>query len=267
MIISLSYTDLFIAATPLLIVALLAWRMRLGFSGALLFAGLRTAVQLFLVGFVLDMIFNAGHWLWVMLITFVMIAVAGFEVRARQQNKLQGFWSYAVGTVAMFSTAFPVCVLTLLIIVQPDPWYLPQYMVPLTGMLLGNTMTSIAIGINQLTQNARKQAAVIEARLMLGQDMHQASADILRTSVHSAMIPIINAMAAAGIISLPGMMTGQVLAGASPVDAVKYQILIMFLIAGTTGFATVLALSMVKKRLFDSRHRLRLDRLQMHKSL
>jgi len=90
----------------------------------------------------------------------------------------------------------------------------------------------------------------------------RSEADCRREAIRVGMIPIINAMSAAGVISLPGMMTGQILAGTPPVEAVKYQILVMFLIAGGTGFGTVVAVSLGARRLFDERQRLRLDRLR-----
>jgi putative ABC transport system permease protein len=91
----------------------------------------------------------------------------------------------------------------------------------------------------------------------------RAISDSRREAIRVGMIPIINAMSAAGIVSLPGMMTGQILAGTPPVEAVKYQILVMFLIAGGTGFGTVVAVSLAARRLFDERQRLRLDRLAL----
>jgi putative ABC transport system permease protein len=97
-------------------------------------------------------------------------------------------------------------------------------------MLLGNTMNGIALGMDRLVQTAWQQRAVIEQRLMLGQKDREAIREIARDSMRAGMIPIINAMAAAGVVSLPGMMTGQILAGSPPVEAVKYQILIMFLV-------------------------------------
>ena len=98
---------------------------------------------------------------------------------------------------------------------------------------------------------------------MLGQTWTEAISEIRRNSIRSGLIPIVNAMAAAGLVSLPGMMTGQILAGVTPVEAVKYQILIMFLIAPGTLFGTVCAVWLGSRRLFDARHRLRLDRLRM----
>lgn len=129
-------------------------------------------------------------------------------------------------------------------------------------MMLGNTMTGIALGMDRLTESAWEQRSHIEARLMLGSTSSEAICDIRRTSTRSAMIPTINAMAAAGLVSLPGMMTGQILAGNPPFEAVKYQILIMFIISAGTGFGAVVAVWAGARRLFDKRHRLRLERLR-----
>ena len=129
------------------------------------------------------------------------------------------------------------------------------------GMVLGNTMTGISLGLNTLVTSARRERPAIEARLALGGDRWQAMRPVLRGATRTATIPIINAMAAAGLVSLPGMMTGQILAGADPVEAVKYQMLIFFLIAGGTGLGVIAALTAGARRLTDDRHRLRLDRL------
>ena len=129
-------------------------------------------------------------------------------------------------------------------------------------MLLGNTMNGIALALDRLTQTAWEQRETIEARLMLGHTTDEAVYGIRQQVFRSGLIPIINAMAAAGIVSLPGMMTGQILAGAPPVEAVKYQIMIMFLIAAGAGFGTLAAVHLSVRRLFDERERLRLDRLQ-----
>ena len=123
-------------------------------------------------------------------------------------------------------------------------------------------MNGIALALDRLTQSAWEQRDVIEARLMLGYSASEAVSGIQQQVFRSGLIPIINAMAAAGIVSLPGMMTGQILAGAEPVEAVKYQILIMFLVSAGAGFGTLAAVHLAVRRLFDERQRLRLDRLQ-----
>lgn len=169
-----------------------------------------------------------------------------------------GFFTSAF---SLFISSFLITIIALLFIIKTDPWYTPQYMIPLLGMLLGNTMNGIALGMDRLVQTAWQQRAVIEQRLMLGHTAMQAVREIKHESMRAGMIPIINAMAAAGLVSLPGMMTGQILAGSEPIEAVKYQILIMFLVTAGTGFGVVAVLHLVSKRLFDTRERLRFDRL------
>jgi putative ABC transport system permease protein len=258
----LSVADLAIAATLVLLLALLSLRMHPDLGRQLVFAALRTAIQLSLIGLVLKVLFENASLLWVTLMASVMLLVAGREVMVRQERRFRGWWGYAVGTFSMFVSSFVVTIFALTVILGDDPWYTPQYAIPLLGMLLGNTMNGISIAMDRLTQTAWEQARTIEARLMLGERADEAIADIRRQAIRSGMIPIINAMAAAGVISLPGMMTGQILAGAPPLDAVKYQILIMFLIAAGTGLGTLAAIAVGARHLFDARQRLSLDRLR-----
>ncbi|SEA08088.1 ABC transporter permease [Microbulbifer marinus] len=261
-VIALSWWQLGLAATLVLALAACTHFARLGLGKSLLVAAARTAIQLTLVGLVLETLFSVGSLPWVALMGVAMLLLAGREVMARQKYRLRGGWSFTVGTAAMFISAFSVTVLTLTVIIGPTPWYTPQYAIPLLGMLLGNTMTGVALALDRLTEGVWRQRQLVENRLMLGQTWIEACGDIRRDAMRSGLMPIINAMAAAGIVSLPGMMTGQILSGTAPALAVKYQILIMFTIAAGTGFGTFVAVSVASRRLFDRRERLRLDRLQ-----
>lgn len=261
-LIQLTPLDLSLAALLVVALAGISRPLGLGLGTRVLVAALRTTVQLTLVGLVLKTLFAHVHIGWVALMGIIMLAVAGWEVMARQNRRFSGWWGYGLGTMSMFVSSFSVTIFALAAIVGPQPWYTPQYAIPLLGMLLGNTMNGIALGIDRLTEGAWQQRASIEGRLVLGEPWHEAIADIRRTSTRNGMVPIINAMAAAGIVSLPGMMTGQILAGAPPVEAVKYQILIMFLVTAGSGFGTVAAVWLASRRLFDERERLRLDRLR-----
>lgn len=259
--ISLSATDLGLAALLIFILVLLSRRMQLGLEVQLLVAAVRTVIQLMLVGLVLQTLFSNVNLLWISVIAIIMLLAAGREVMARQQRRFSGLWGFGMGTLAMFISSFTVIILALVTIIGTDPWYTPQYAIPLLGMMLGNTMNGIALGLDRLTHTTWQQRAIIEQRLMLGATRIEAIADIRRESMRSGMMPMINAMAAAGLVSLPGMMTGQILAGSPPIEAVKYQILIMFLITAGTGFGVSAALWLASRRLFDERHRLRLDTL------
>jgi putative ABC transport system permease protein len=262
-VIPLSPLDLSVAAFLVLAVAGLSIRMHLGLAGQILVAGIRTVIQLILIGFVLTSVFAHVHVGWVALISMAMFLIAGREVMGRQKRRFGGIWGFGVGALSMFFSSFSITILSLIVIIGPKPWYTPQYAIPLLGMLLGNTMTGIAVALDRLTQTSWEQRLVIDARLMLGQEWKEAIRDIQRESIRSGLIPIINAMAVAGVVSLPGMMTGQILAGSPPMEAVKYQILIMFLIASGTGFGTIAAVRIGARLLFDDRHRLRLDRLKV----
>ena len=260
-------TPLDLALAALLVLALAATSMAMGLriSRQLLIAAVRTTVQLLLVGLVLKLVFANVHLLWLGGISLVMLLVAGREVVARQKRGFRGWWGFGMGTVSMFLSSFVVTLLALVVVIGNHPWYAPQYAIPLLGMLLGNTMNGIAVGLDRLTQTAWQQRATIEARLVLGQEWYQAIAEIRQDAMRSGMIPIINGMAVAGVVSLPGMMTGQILSGTPPVEAVKYQILIMFLVSAGTGFGTISAVWLGARRLFDERSRLRLDRLRQGK--
>ncbi|RME43146.1 MAG: iron export ABC transporter permease subunit FetB [Deltaproteobacteria bacterium] len=260
--VSLTSLDLGVAALLLVGLALTSWRLALGLEGRIFIAALRTVLQLLLIGLVLKALFAHVDLLWLMLIALVMLAAAGREVVARQKYRLEGGWAFFVGSGAMFVSSFSVALLALTVVIRADPWYAPRYAIPLLGMLLGNTMNGIALAMNHLNGQVWQGREMIEQRLMLGQTRGEAIADLRRESMRTGMIPIMNAMAAAGIVSLPGMMTGQILAGAPPTEAVRYQILIMFLITAGTGFGTITAIAFTTRHLFDARHRLRIERLQ-----
>jgi putative ABC transport system permease protein len=255
----LTFTDLAVCGLLVLALALLVRLMRLGIETQIVVAACRTVVQLMAVGMVLKLVFSNISPLYLLLMATVMLCSASFEVLSRQKRKLNWKKGLMASSSAMFISSFIITVSALLLIIEADPWYTPQYAIPLLGMLLGNTMNGISLGIDRLIQNAWQQRAVIEQKLMLGYRADRAIAHIKHESVRAAMIPSINSMAAAGLVSLPGMMTGQILAGSPPIEAVKYQIFIMFLIVAGTGFGVMAALSMISRMLFDKRERLRFE--------
>jgi putative ABC transport system permease protein len=260
-LILLSPVDLGMAAGLVLLLAALSWNLRLGIGRRMLVASLRSTVQLLLLGLVLKTLFaSTNPWL-VAALAAVMLGVAGYEVMARQKYRFRGAWGYGTGALSMFLSSFSIALLALLVLLQPAPWYTPQYAIPLLGMLLGNTMTGIAVSLDSLTRQTIDKRHQIEARLALGHTAAEAIGDIRRDALRAGLIPIVNAMATAGIVSLPGMMTGQILAGSPPMEAAKYQLLILFLIAAGTGLGSMAAVLLGSKRLFDGRSRLRRERL------
>jgi putative ABC transport system permease protein len=259
--INLTPQDLGLAAILVLLLALTSFHLRLDIAKPLTIAAIRTTVQLLLIGLVLKAVFTHVNLWFVSGIAFIMLTVAGREVLARQQRRFTGLWGFGIGSASMFLSSFSVTLLALWVMIGSDPWYSPRYAIPLLGMVLGNAMSGVSLSLDRLTHSAWQQREIIEQRLMLGLERHKAFSDIRKDSIRAGMIPIINAMTTAGLVNLPGMMTGQILAGNPPVEAVKYQILIMFLIASSTGFGVLIAVATASLRLFDERHRLRLDTL------
>lgn len=260
--IALDYLDLAVAAAVLVVNAVLSLVFRLGLARRLVIAVVRMVVQLTLVGLVLKTLF-ALHTPWLTgLAAVVMIGFAGREAIARQDRSFIGFWSYGIGTTAMFMAAMTVTLFALTTQFEATTWYDPRYAIPLLGMILGNTMNGVSLGLDRLLAAAVAERRAIEARLCLGASARTASHGVVRQAIRAGMIPTINAMAATGLVSLPGMMTGQILAGVEPEQAVKYQLLVMFLIGGGTALGVFGAVMGGAHRLFDDRHRLRLDRLR-----
>lgn len=225
-------------------------------------ANVRMVAQLLFMGIWLSWVFYAENWIWVALVGLIMLVAAGYEIAKRQHFTFQGGYSIWIGLFSISLTALLMLVGVLVLVIEPEPWYQAQYAIPLLGMLLGNSMTAIGLGLDNLTRNAVQLKPQIEAQLALGKTAKQAMSFIRQQSLHTAMMPVINMLVAAGIISLPGMMTGQILAGTDPSEAVKYQIMVMFLVASSTAMGTVIAIHLASRRLFDSRQRLVLEQLR-----
>ena len=263
--ISLTYTDLLLASVFLIINGALSLWLHLGLERKLAVAAFRMVVQLILVGLLLKSLFSIlSPWLTLLVAAF-MVLFAGREIWARQDHRLVGIWGYGLGTGAMAFAGAGITLIALTSMIGSDPWWTPRFALPLLGMILGNTMTGVSLALDTLHTTVRRERVAIEARLLLGSDRWTALRPALRRALRAGFMPIINSMAATGVVSLPGMMTGQILSGVDPTEAVKYQLLVMFLIGGATGLAVLLASYGSVWRLTDERHRLRLERLTASK--
>lgn len=260
--IALSYWDLALAATLILINGLLSVAFRLGLERTLFINAVRMTVQLMAIGFVLKFIFVQTSPLWTLGLGLCMVLLAGREALARQTRRFKGWWAYGLGASTLLFVGLLAILFGVGVLIRPEPWYTPRFVLPILGMILGNTLTGISLGLDTLTTAANRERASIEARIALGHTRFEAIGAVTRQALKTGMMPIINAMAATGIVALPGMMTGQILAGVDPVEATKYQVLIMFLIAGGTALGTLMAVLGGARLLTDERHRLRLDRLE-----
>ena len=119
-------------------------------------------------------------------------------------------------------------------------------------MIIGNSMNAIAIALERLLGDLRERRAEVEMKLCLGADYKEASQDIVRNAMRSGMIPSINSLMGVGIVFIPGMMTGQILAGADPLIAIRYQIVVMVMLVGATAVGSLLVVLLVRKMCFGS---------------
>jgi putative ABC transport system permease protein len=259
--IPLSLFDLAAAAALILINGFLSWRFRLGLERSLALATFRIVAQLAVVGFLLKFVFAQSSALLTAALAIVMILVASYEVAVQQGHRLWGWAAYGLAAGTLFLVSLIASVYAMTWIIRPEPWHDPRYLLPILGIVLGNALTGVALVLNSITEAAKRERPAIEARLALGAGRFEAMGGVLGRGLKSGLMPIVNGMAAAGIVALPGVMTGQILAGVDPIDAAKYQIMIVFLISGTTALAAVVAALGGLRLLTDARHRLRLDRL------
>lgn len=252
--IPLDTLDLAIAALLVLVAGAVSLGLRLRVERKLALASIRTIVQLLLVGYVLSWVFQIDQP-WILFgVLLLMIAAAGRAAVARSARTFRGAYLRAFATLVLTGCTTTFVVTSLVIGVEP--WYRPQYVIPLLGMVLGNGLTGISLCLDQMLESLSDGRADIEMELSLGASRWEAARGPLADAVRRGMIPILNAMAVVGIVSLPGMMTGQILQGADPLAAVKYQIVVMFMIAAGTSLGCMLIALLVYRRLFNERHQL-----------
>mgnify|MGYP000011021557 FL=1 len=251
MLIQLDFTDLGWALGMVAIaIGLSAWQ-GLGLEGSIAIAAGRTLIQLILVGYVLEVIFapeGKNPWL-VLAILAIMLTTASMVATNRISKKIKNLLPLVSASI-LIGTAFTLAYTNLLIL-QPDPWYEPQYLIPLAGMILGNAMNSGAIAGERLVSTVNSSQLEIETHLSLGSTPQQAVKQYRKDAIKAGLIPTLNTMTVVGIVTLPGMMTGQMLSGVSPLDAASYQILIMFVLALATLIATLLLTEGLCRKFFN----------------
>ncbi len=250
--IDVSYPKVALAASLIIINGAVSMLLKLHLEWRLLWASLRMTVQLLLVGFVLRWVFALHQWYYVVPLLAIMALIAGIAAVQRTERRYGGVWLDSIASVGVSSCL--MASVALFVVLQVKPWYSPQYAIPIFGMILGNSLSGISLGLERLGQELGSARDQVEARLALGASRWEAARSAVARAVRTGMIPTLNVMVIAGIVSLPGMMTGQLLAGVDPVKAVKYQIVILFLLASGTALGTVGVTLLAYRRLFNGRH-------------
>jgi len=258
-LIQLTPVDLVVATVLVIGAGLVSLVMRLDIEKRLAISAVRTIVQLGLVGLILERVFALRRPVLVMAILGIMIIFAGREASNRSSRSYRGMrWD---SLLAMGATCLVVGAVVTQVVVGAQPWYDPQYVIPLLGMILGNSLNGVSLCLERLLEHLSVRRHEVELRLVFGATRAEALRAPIRAAVRTGMIPVTNIMAAAGIVSLPGMMTGQILAGAPPMQAVAYQIVIMFTLAAANAMGSMLIATAAARRLVAADGRLRIERL------
>lgn len=224
----------------------------------ILIASVRMTVQLILTGFILVYVLDNPSPVYTLLILAAMEAFAIYNVIKRSKKKLSKKLKRVIA-ISIFTGTVSCIIYFLFIVVRITPWFNPQYFIPISGMLIGNSMTGVTLGVTKLVDDMQSNKDLVEGALMLGASPKVATKNIVDSAFDSAILPTINSMIGIGIVFLPGMMTGQILSGISPITAIEYQIAIMFGILGSVALTTTMFVQLGYKTFFNEECQLMRD--------
>ena len=252
---SVPVTGLLVCALLVLATIALSRRERLGLDRDLVIGALRTLIQLLLVGYVLGAIFRLDRALVVLGVLALMLGVAARTASRRVPPSLSGI--FPITLLALTGSSIAVLVFVTQFVLCVPRWYEPRVVIPLAGMIIGNAMNGAALAAERLAGEVSARRAEIEALLALGATAPRAARSAVRASLRAALIPTVNGLMTVGLVHLPGVMTGQILGGASPLVAVRLQVVIMYMLTATVAFASLGVVLLARRRLFTPAHQLR----------
>ena len=236
-------------------IGLSRWQ-RLGLEFSLAMATGRMVIQLMFVGYVFAFVFALQNGIAVLMVLMVMVMIATMTTRNRISKKMPGLLPLVFSSI-LFCSAITL-IYTNLFIIQPEIWYEPQYLIPLGGIVLGNAMNGAAISGERLVSSINSSRVEIETHLSLGATPQEAIAGYRKEAIRAGLIPTLNQMMVAGVVTLPGIITGQMLSGIDPLNAASYQILIMLMLAFTNLTITMLITEGLTGQFFNGEAQLRL---------
>lgn len=259
-VIPVSTPLLLLSMVPILLISLLSWKFQLNLASPILVGTFRTFAQLSILGLILQPIFVWGlkQWWIVGGYIFLMILLASFEAANRSKYYFQGM--HLCILLSMIANVGLVSIFAFGVIIRPTPVYNPQYVIPIVGMLLGGCISGVGLSLNSILTALVEQQREVELYLSFGASSFEASSGLVREAVRTGAMPLLNSMALIGLVTIPGMMTGQILGGSPVMEASRYQMLIMYLI-GACSLGVILTNLWISLRVgFDASCRLRNER-------
>ncbi|KAK7378594.1 hypothetical protein VNO80_04039 [Phaseolus coccineus] len=225
-----------VAATAVVFLAVaLSFYQKLGLEMEMVVAIVRAFIQLSIIGFVLQFIFNQDNAGWILLAYLFMVSVAGYTAGERAKHVPRG--KYVAGVSILTGTAVTMCVLVLLSVFP----FTPRYIIPVAGMMVGNSMTVTGVTMKRLRDDIKTQINLVETALALGATPREATQEQVKRAVILALSPVVDNTKTVGLISLPGAMTGLIMGGASPLEAIQLQIVVMNMMIGAATLSSIMA--------------------------
>lgn len=213
-------------------------------------ATVRSFIQLTAIGYVIKFIFDHNQLTFVFALIAAMVVFGAFTARQRARRVPHAFWPLLIALALAGTTTLALVVA--LGVFKPQA----RYLVPVGGMVIGNAMTAAAVALNRLGDDVHDNVAQIEAALALGATSTQAMRPIITRSLRSGMIPLIDSTKTTGLIFFPGTMVGMLLAGAAPIDAVRLQLILLYVLLGSVALAALTAVLLAYRNFFTREHQL-----------
>lgn len=247
-VVDIGWIELALASLFMLIAAGISWKLELRQTKRILVSTIRCFLQLLAMGLILQYLFAFQTWWLVALMLLVMILAATQIATSRVKNVVRGL-GFSV-FLSLFTSSIVVCAVVTAGIIHADPWFNAQQVIPIAGMIISNAMTAIAVAVDRLFSSMDSRSDEMFTFVALGATPAEAAKPSLIAAIAAGLTPLLASMSAAGIVSIPGMMTGQILAGADPLIAAKYQIVVLLMISAANIVAIVMACHLVYRKRF-----------------
>lgn len=248
-VVNIGYVELVGASLLMLVAGIVSWRMGLGQTRRIAVSTVRAFLQLLAMGLLLGYLFKYQTW-WLVCLVLLGMCIAATQIATGRTNKVvRGLWADVFLSITVSSMVIAFIVVEG--IIHADPWYNAMQLVPISGMILGNTLAAAAVATDRLFASMDSRANEIYMMVALGATPREAAFPSIKAAVGAGMTPLLAQLSAAGIVQIPGMMSGQILAGADPVIAAKCQIVVLLMISAATTLSVVIICFLAYKKRFS----------------
>ena len=231
---------------------IISYRENLGLGKEIIVSIIRAIIQLIVIGYILDTIFGIEN----LAFTIILVIIIIFNAAINTKNR--GGQIKNVTVISFISIAIGTLITILVLVLSGSIKFTPNEIIPVAGMIVSNSMVAIGLSYRNLNTSFKNRRAEVEVKLSLGADIKESSKDIIRESIKLAIIPTIDSAKTLGIVSLPGMMTGLILGGVPPMEAIKFQIMVTFMILSSASISTLIATYLCYKDFFNNRKQLKI---------